>query len=111
MLILRYIATGQAVNDASVQDFVDNLISLNNETGKASADVGNFLVIDCLRAAIAEGKIPYTDVVAKINDNTVEFDEYANTINWPKGFTDPTVQYLRTIMSARVNKYKTERIL
>ncbi|AVH84969.1 hypothetical protein RsoM2USA_40 [Ralstonia phage RsoM2USA] len=111
MLIVRYIATGQALNDASVQDFVDNLISLNNETGQASADVGNFLVIDCLRVAIAEGKIAYSDAVAKINDSTVEFDEYANMINWPKGFQDPTVKYLREIISARTAKYKTERIL
>lgn len=95
---IEYFKNGNAFADAKAEEAA--LDFLSSEDGYICVSTENFIY--AIRCLIAEGKFPHDQVVILFEGQTLHIDKYGVLKdNYPVGFCDNTMDWLRRLMKCK----------
>lgn len=114
MIRINFCKTGASVSDWDIDVTVGNIVReaangdrFDNPARPLVHHYSNFLLLDALRAEIAEDKISLDNISFSVDDVPLEVNKYGVVVPWPR--IDNRDGYgTRTLMAA-MNKRKAEK--
>mgnify|MGYP000429126206 CR=1 FL=1 len=111
MKIIRLTKRGEAISDFNISNYVDVIVSAEPN---AEFNISTGMVIDELRARIAEGVIDTNDYTVMVDDENGELQQFNIDKNGRSQDWQP-IQYtfentISRILSASIKKHKDEKL-
>lgn len=114
MIRINFCKTGASVPDWDIDEEVERLklVAEQNATWTGKMAVyqrSNFLLLDALRAEIAEDKISLDNICFSVDDVPLQLNEYGAPLRWPKeaGIRE---EFGARILKAAVEKRKAKKL-
>lgn len=109
MIRINFCKTGDSVSDWDIDETVKKLkvwAPITWIEGEEVCNFSNFLLLDALRAEIAEGKLSLDDITFSVDDKPLEVNRYGVINPWPN--IDRRDKYGSRVLIAAMNLRKKE---